>query len=69
MTDGVPPKRTFFISDIIPFGARIIVERIECGLGDWRPDQGDEANDGNRNYVRILVKYVDFVACINLSFL
>ncbi len=58
--ESVPPKRTYIISEIIPFGARLIVERIGCDLGNLEPDPeaGDhgKGKDGTKNYVRILVK-------------
>lgn len=58
--DLVPRKRTFVISEIIPFGARIVFERIGCTLGSCEIDAeaGDDGRnkDGRKNYVRVLVK-------------
>jgi hypothetical protein len=67
--DGVPDKRTFIISEIVPFGSRIIFERIGCDLGNWEPDpesglepkaqaRADDGSedDGRKNYLRIFVK-------------
>lgn len=58
-TDSLPDKRTFITSEIIPFGSRIVFERIGCHLGDWEPDPEappGEDGDGRKNYVRIFVK-------------
>ncbi|KAK1926180.1 histidine phosphatase superfamily [Papiliotrema laurentii] len=59
--DSVPDKRTFITSEIIPFGSRIIFERIGCRLGDWEPDPeapaGDKG-DGRKNYVRVFINDV-----------
>ncbi|WRT63672.1 uncharacterized protein IL334_000595 [Kwoniella shivajii] len=63
-TTFVPPKRTYILSRIIPFGARIAFERVSCQTGNWEPDPeaGDEYidnpdrdSDGKRDYIRILV--------------
>ena len=44
--DKVPRKRTFQLSAIIPFGAKLVVERIGCDLGNWEPDP-DGPPDGS----------------------
>jgi hypothetical protein len=52
-TEQLPPKRTYVLSNMIPFGAHLVVERIACDLGDWEPDPnvptGPEDGDGNGN--------------------
>ncbi|GFZ50736.1 hypothetical protein JCM24511_08494 [Saitozyma sp. JCM 24511] len=68
-TEQLPPKRTYVLSNMIPFGAHLIVERIGCDLGDWEPDPNaptgpgdgddngngadDRQRDGKKDYVRI----------------
>ena len=53
----MPDKRTYAISELIPFGSRIVVERIGCQLGDWEPDpEGENPEDGRKNYVRVFIK-------------
>jgi hypothetical protein len=57
----VPAKRTYLTSTLIPFGSRIVFERISCDLGAWEPDPNtgdldDRQKDGKKDYVRILVK-------------
>nr|XP_031863612.1 uncharacterized protein CI109_000864 [Kwoniella shandongensis]KAA5530684.1 hypothetical protein CI109_000864 [Kwoniella shandongensis] len=60
--DQVPLKRTFILSEIVPFGARLTFERIACDMGNWEldpPTEGDgpdRGNDGRKDYVRILIK-------------
>jgi hypothetical protein len=62
------------LSNMIPFGAHLVVERIACDLGDWEPDpnaptgpgngdgDGDGADDrqrdGKKDHVRIYLKWV-----------
>jgi hypothetical protein len=51
---------------MIPFGARLVVERIACDLGDWEPDPnpdpapgeggGPRQKDGKKDYVRLFLK-------------
>ncbi|WVN90924.1 uncharacterized protein L203_106169 [Cryptococcus depauperatus CBS 7841] len=57
--DQVPPKRTYTLSHIVPFGARLTFERITCDTGNWEPDRNAEdpenRGDGMKGYVRILV--------------
>jgi hypothetical protein len=57
-TDKVQDKRSYILSEIIPFGAQVVVERIACDLGNWEPDPNPERGrkDGKKDYVRILVK-------------
>ena len=66
----MPDKRTFITSEIIPFGSRIIFERIGCRLGDWEPDPeapaGDKG-DGRKNYVRVFIKYVLCIERLQLT--
>jgi hypothetical protein len=73
-TEQLPPKRTYVLSNMIPFGAHLVVERIACDLGDWEPDpnaptgpgngdgDGDGADDrqrdGKKDHVRIYLKWV-----------
>ncbi|WWC58080.1 uncharacterized protein I303_100615 [Kwoniella dejecticola CBS 10117] len=62
-TTSVPPKRTYILSRIVPFGARIAFERVSCKMGNWEPDpeagenadEPDRGNDGKRDYIRILI--------------
>ena len=58
--DHVPTTRTYIISNIIPFGARIVFERVGCSPGDIDSTvvaNGDDHEDeSTRNYVRVLVK-------------
>ncbi|ORY34332.1 histidine phosphatase superfamily [Naematelia encephala] len=75
-TDSVPDKRTYQTSYLIPFGSRIIVERIGCRLAGWEPDPntGDDGRekDGKKDYVRILINdkvhAVDHVDCKQSGF-
>ncbi|WVQ76289.1 hypothetical protein IAR50_005954 [Cryptococcus sp. DSM 104548] len=58
-TSEVPLKRTFILSHIVPFGARLTFERVSCDTGNWEPSSPDEEPDrekeGLKSYVRILV--------------
>lgn len=51
------------MSEIIPFGSQVVVERIACDLGNWEPDPNPERGrkDGKKDYVRILVKWVCYL--------
>ncbi|WWC85773.1 uncharacterized protein L201_000639 [Kwoniella dendrophila CBS 6074] len=67
-TTSVPPKRTYVLSRIVPFGARMAFERVSCKMGNWEPDpeagdgngneftdKPDRGKDGKRDYIRILI--------------
>ncbi|OCF36112.1 hypothetical protein I316_01984 [Kwoniella heveanensis BCC8398] len=47
-SDHVPTKRTFIVSEIVPFGGKITFERVACDTGNWEPDpevpEGDHDN-------------------------
>lgn len=63
-TDSLPQKRGYLLSRLIPFGSRLVVERIACDLNEWEPDPNageggsdpGRGRDDKRDYVRILLK-------------
>lgn len=75
MTTAVPARRTFILSEIVPFGARLIFERISCDTGyresgsETTPAGGEESI---RKYVRILlndkVQTIAHIACEQSTF-
>ncbi|ODN97157.1 hypothetical protein I350_08137 [Cryptococcus amylolentus CBS 6273] len=58
-TSEVPLKRTFILSHIVPFGARLTFERVSCDTNNWGinpPDEEPETRkEGTKSFVRILV--------------
>ena len=63
-TDHVPLKRTYVLSEIVPFGARFTFERIACDLGNWEPDPNagtgeDEDQGEDEDDVAVPVKTVE----------
>ncbi|OWZ53870.1 phytase [Cryptococcus neoformans c45] len=74
-TTEVPARRTFILSRIVPFGARLIFERISCDTGYWEPGSGTAPEGGEENikkYVRILlndkIQRVAHIACEQSAF-
>ncbi|WVQ80361.1 hypothetical protein IAT38_002466 [Cryptococcus sp. DSM 104549] len=71
--DTLPAKRTFILSQIVPFGAKFVVERVKCDTGYWEPEPGEEGGgeeggrDGMKDYVRVLVNdkvhSIQHIAC------
>ncbi|ORX34649.1 histidine phosphatase superfamily [Kockovaella imperatae] len=56
LTDKLPDKRSYMISELIPFGSRIVFERIGCQLGNWEPDpEGGQPEDERKNYLRVFI--------------
>ncbi|EIW73298.1 hypothetical protein TREMEDRAFT_67315 [Tremella mesenterica DSM 1558] len=69
----IQDKRSYVLAEIIPFGAKVVFERISCDMAGWEPDPGvvsdfgDREKDGRKDYVRIWVndalQTVDDVNC------
>lgn len=57
-TSAVADKRSYILSEIIPFGAQIVFERISCDLAGWEPDPNGSdphGKDGRKDYMRVLI--------------